>query len=105
MVIEQKPRIIILGDQKLVGATSTMIKILKNKWNDNYAITGVTKPDAKSQDILLDCNNLSHLNNNDRVILSIGSNDTNPYEVGRQLGLALEKLQNTQVFVVPVLLL
>lgn len=98
----EKSKIIILGEQQLAGMTSVMINMWKGQWNDKYNITGFIRPNAKSGDILSYCDNLRHFNDNDRVILSVGSNDSNPFEIDKELYTALEKLHSTKVFLVPV---
>lgn len=80
-----------------------LISHWKGKWNDNYTVSGIIKPYAKSYDILSYCKILeSELNSSDRVILSIGTNDTNPFEVCKELCLALSKLKTPKVLIIPI---
>ncbi|CAH2227139.1 jg3223 [Pararge aegeria aegeria] len=103
MRIDTQPRIIILGDQQAMGLSSLLVNKWKGRWNNSYSITGFIKPYAKSKDVLSYCQTLAHsLGQKDRIILNLGANDSNPFEVLKVLLLALDKLKGTKVFVTQV---
>lgn len=60
--------------------------------------------EATSKQILNSCDNIKDsLGKDDVIILAIGSNDKNPYFLLSELGTALYKLRNFNVFVGNVL--
>lgn len=96
-------KIHILGDHTGLGLAQKLIDSRKLNWNNNYAISGFCKPEATSVDILSSCDNIiEHSNKDDIVILTLGSNDKEPYKYVFELCNALYKLQNLRVFVVKV---
>lgn len=96
-------KILIFGEQQTSGLASKLTDSLKGKWNDNYKIFGTVKPYAKCRDILSCCNMLeSELCWSDRVILSIGTNDTNPFEICKELCLTLNRLKKPKIFIMPI---
>lgn len=99
------PKIIILGDQEVRGFAS-QLKLQRdtNKWNNVYSVSGVTKPNATSKQILCIIDDyMNTLQNDDIVILGIGSNDKNPYKFLSQLITTLHKLRNNHVFILNVI--
>lgn len=95
----QKNKIIILGDQKLRGLST---KLLKYK-SDQFSVLSTIKPNAKSTDILGSFNDNSNLCNKDFAILGIGTNDSDPYSIFTHLCNTLDKLKNCQqVFLVKI---
>lgn len=99
------PKIIILGDQQVRGFAS-LIKLQRdaNKWNNVYSVSGVSKPNATSTQILYEIDDyIKTLHTDDIVILGIGSNDKNPYKFLSELIPTLHKLRNNQVFILNII--
>lgn len=80
----KKNKIYILGDQQATGIATALIKLRSNYKNPcNYDISGFAYPNAPSDIILR--KSLDELNKNDWIIVSLGSNDTNPYKIFAEL--------------------
>lgn len=95
-----KRTIFILGDQQVKGLSPALILSRKNKWNDTYSVCALVKPNALSADILSYCDVLcKELKPYDKIVISVGSNDKNPYMLLRNLSLALHKLHNFHVYI------
>lgn len=95
-----KYTLFILGDQQVKGLASRLIYSRKNKWNDDYSISALVKPNALSSEVLSYCDILrDELKLGDKVVISIGSNDKNPYILLQNLCLALYKLQKFKVYI------
>lgn len=104
LINTKEKRILILGDQQASGLSIELINSRKNKWNDDYEVSGFIKPDAQSSAVLSPCQSLTEkFGKNDRVILSFGSNDTNPILLLNNLTTALNCLKKTNVFVLEIL--
>lgn len=96
-------KIHILGDQTCLGLSKLLIESRKKKWNDNYCVTGYSKPEATSADILSSCDDLiKNACIDDVFILMLGSNDYDPYKFVFQLCNALYKLKAYRVIIVQV---
>lgn len=73
------------------------------KWNDVYNVSGEVKPNASSSAILKNLENKSQLFLRDNIIiLAVGSNDKNPYELFTSLCNILSKLKNNRVYLLGV---
>lgn len=98
--LSSKHTIFILGDQQVRGLSSTLINSRKYKWNDKYNVCAFVKPNALSSEVLqysdVLCNELQP---NDKIVISIGSNDKNPYFLLKNLCLALQKLRKFNVYI------
>lgn len=93
----------IFGDQQISGLYEYMIQNRKQNTIYNYNISSFVKPYSLSNETLKCCNSLCNLSQNDMVILAIGANDRNPYDIVNALSIALEKLQQTQVYIIQVI--
>lgn len=79
---EQRKKIYIIGDAQATGLSSALIYSRVNKWNDQYQISGFVQPEAPVSHIVEYCKKLSNeINLNDKIILAVGSNDTNPQKI------------------------
>lgn len=96
-------RIFILGDQQLRGLSSEMYQSRLNTQFKHYTFDSLIKPDASSSEILKTCTNLhKNMNREDVLIIGVGSNDENPYQLFSELCNILNLVKNIKVFVVSV---
>lgn len=80
-----------------------MIKARCGKWNDHYKITSFVKPNAPSSVVLNTCNNLiGTFKKDDIIVISVGSNDCNPYILFTNLCNTLNYLKDHKVYVINV---
>lgn len=78
--IGKKANIFIVGDQQVRGLAGRLSSARSGKWNDQYNVTGIVKPNATSTDILRSAHSLAGIvTKDDIIIISVGSNDKNPY--------------------------
>lgn len=102
------PAIFVLGDQQ-VRDFAQEIKIQRernnwNTWNNVYTVSGLSKPWAPSMQILSNLDDyIKTLQDDDIVILGLGSNDKNPYLLLSEMSIALRKLKRFRVFVLNVI--
>lgn len=103
--IKNKRNIFILGDNMVKGLATKLISSRNNTWNDLYKISALVKPQASTEEIF--SYYYKGLKNkftpNDKIILSFGSNDQNPYKILSQLSVILYKLRRFKVCIIPVL--
>lgn len=99
-----KPRIIILGDENIRGLSRQMIDSRINTWNDHYTVSAMCKPGAASDQILTSLSTLiPTLTNKDIVILSVGSNEKNPFKFFSKICNTIKTLETCkQVFILKV---
>ena len=102
--VNNKGRILIIGDERLSGLSVKLTKTRSGKWNDNYKTFGFIQPNATSTQFLEYCNKIGNsLSKNDIVILGIGGHDNNPQILHTNLCLILNILKNAKnVFLIPV---
>lgn len=98
---DEKPRIFIVGDQRMKGLALHIIKNRKNKWNDIYQTTAIVKPDATTSHILSAIDG-TVLKEDDIVILGVGSNDENVCEIVTALNDYVHKLEKCNVLLLNV---
>lgn len=99
-----KKSLIILGSEHVSGLATELYDTRRGKWNDEYRPQGYVKPNATTQEILKHCDKVeNHLSRQDIVVLSIGNHDASPHHIYSALCIALYKLQNTNVIVLPVI--
>lgn len=101
---EQKnSTIFIIGDQQVKGLSSKMLYARAYKWNDVYRVSALVKPYALCSDILSYCTALvNQLKTNDKIVISVGANERNPYLLIKNLSLALHTLQDFQVYILQI---
>lgn len=102
---EEKPkkRIFILGDESLKGLSATLLKTREGKWNDVYKTFAFIVTDASSTDIIPYCDIIQKdLNENDIVILGLGSHDDNIHVLHSNLCIALSKLKKASILLLPI---
>jgi hypothetical protein len=99
-----KSRIFILGDEQISGLSKKIQNRQKPTLCDSYTVTTMVKKNAICSQILNSCDDLEKtMKKDDIVILAIGKNDKNPYQLFSELGTALFKLKKFKVFIVNVL--
>lgn len=97
-------QILIIGDHMVKGLSAKLVDSRKKNWNDFYNTTAFVKPNATCTEIFSYVNVvLNKLVDNDRVVLSFGACDKNPYRVLSELSVILYKLKKIKVFILPVL--
>lgn len=103
--IKDTGNIFILGDSMVKGLATKLISSRNNTWNDSYKITALVKPNASTEEIFSCCYNGHKIKftPNDKIILSFGSNDRNPYKILSELSVILYKLRRAKVCILPVL--
>lgn len=99
-----KSKIIILGDEHLLGLSASIIKTRSGKWNDNYQPSAIIKSEAPSSQILNYCDDkfLSSITENDIVILGVGGHDENLTKLESEIHIALHKLKTCTVYIAPL---
>lgn len=101
-ITDNKPGIFILGDQQAKGLSLNLIKSRNQKWNNIYTVSSIVKPNAGSTQILESCDNLKNsITKSDIVILLLGSNDKDPYQLFSEICVALYKLKNCKQVIIP----
>lgn len=98
-------KITILGDQQGVGLTSELIKNRLNTNNiNNYDISGITYPNAPIEYFATAAASINkESNEDDWVVLSIGSNDWNPVKFNIDLAIILNILSKPKVIITSVI--
>lgn len=98
------PKIVLIGDEYVRGISRQLIESRMNKWNDCYTVTCLSKPGASSSQILNSIPDIAATSTReDIVIVSVGSNDKNPYKLFYELCIALDKLSFCkQIYVLKV---
>lgn len=92
----------ILGGQQCVGLASQLIYSRKNTKYEQYSVTSSTKPNASTEQILKESENLK-AGNRDKIVVCIGENDTNPIIVTNELYNLLKKFKSVRVLVLSVI--
>lgn len=100
--MQNKPQILILGGEQCTGLASKLIYSRRNTKFETYSISSITKPNAKSDEILKQCINFPDCENN-YVILCIGENDTNPVMTIIHLLNTLKDIKKTNIIMLNVI--
>lgn len=101
---KNKNKIIIIGDQQATGVASTLISLRSRYTNPRkYDICGAIYPQAPTS-YILDKTNLTKmdLNEDDWVILCIGSNDCNPTLLFVEISALLKYLKKPKIILTSV---
>lgn len=103
--INDTSNIFIIGDEKIRGLSTHLLNSRKYKSDNIYKISAMIKPNATCSEIFSYSESIlkGGLSQDDRVILSFGASDKNPFEVIKELSVILHKLRNIQVFITPVI--
>lgn len=97
-------KIHIFGGEQCRGLSSQLINSRLGKKHRKYSIIGLIKPGARAKDILKPIQeHHSQIQEDDRVILSIGEHDVNPTHVMAEISAALKLLEDRQVFVTSII--
>lgn len=97
--------IYIFGDQQASGWSADLTKIRSKERKNvhDYTISGSIKPNAVTKHVIaMSAKTLKHVNQDDYVVITIGSNDCNPTKLIADLTVALSQLSNTHVIVTSV---
>lgn len=100
-ISKNEKKIMIFGSQTCSGLGPALHNARKNTNYQKYTISCLSKPDASTKDILNGCRNIL-MNDDDKLILSVGENDNNPYIVTSELYNILEKFKNNNIIVLSV---
>ncbi|KAJ8729513.1 hypothetical protein PYW08_001094 [Mythimna loreyi] len=104
--ISNKPKtsnILILSDNQGKGIVEGLLKKENKFIMKKYVISGIRKPGAKTEEVLLDCDKLTkNFSKNDSVIIMTGSNDSNPVKFIAEMSAAIKILKNCNIFIVSV---
>lgn len=98
---ELPSRILIFGSQQCVGLAAAMIKSRKNTQYERYQIISETKPNALSNQIIMNCRH-TKLNPNDKLVICVGENDHNLNSILSQLRIVLDTFYNNMIIVLNV---
>lgn len=95
----RKPKITIIGDQSCKELASKLITLRAQYKNArNYSITSLTYPDAPTEFILRNFKlKIEELHEDDWIILSLGSNDTNPAKLFEELSVFLQRYSKVKI--------
>lgn len=94
-------RILIFGSQKCTGLAKKLILSRTNTQYEKYSICAFTKPGATTKEILKNCEDLN-LNSQDKLLLGIGDNDSNPTKIFVELSAILKNITNCSVIILNV---
>lgn len=97
----QPKKIYIFGTQQCSGLAMNLSKARLNTLYDSYDVTAFTKPFASTEEVLKCCDNFAP-GKDDKIILGIAENDSNPMKIMMELSNVLKRLQNTTVVVLKV---
>ncbi|CAG4940154.1 unnamed protein product [Parnassius apollo] len=92
---EQSQRIVIIGDQTARNMATSLAQTRSNYKNPKkYFISGIVYPNASIEHVI-QCSKImiEELQEDDWLVLCLGSNDSNPIKIGMELS-SLLKRQN-----------
>lgn len=95
---EQNSKIWIVGGRNLVDLGSQLILQRTNTKYEQYTVYSLCKPGATTAEILSSINSFS-IKKRDKVIISIGENDSNPLIIGHELYCSLKNLELADILV------
>lgn len=98
---KELPKILIVGGQQCTGLASELIHSRHNTSYGKYHTSSIMKPYAKSEEILKACYEFEDSIDN-YIIMCLGENDTNPYQLMIDLSYALRSIQNTNIIILNV---
>lgn len=94
----------IVGEKRLSGLSAAILDSRRGKWNDVYATFGFTMQNATSSQIQEYCCSIeNNISEGDVVILGIGSHDSNPELLHKNVCIILSKLSKATIYLLPVL--
>lgn len=99
--VEKRPEILILGANQCVGLASKLISSRLNTNYEKYDISSVLKPYATSDEILKSCNVIQNREDN-YIVLCIGENDRNPYNVVLELIEICKKMNKINILLLNI---
>lgn len=99
---QENNNIWIYGDQKCIGLGARLYESRQSTTILKYNIISFTKPNASTEEILKGLHNISIVPQ-DKIILAVGENDRNPFDVISELHYILKKYRYYNIFVLQVL--
>lgn len=97
-------KLLVVGEERLSGLSAAITSARRGKWNDIYTTFGFTMQNALSMQISEYCGSIENsINEGDVVILGIGSHDSNPEILHKNVCIALSKLSKATIYLLPVL--
>lgn len=97
-------KLLVIGEERLSGLSAAITKARRGKWNDIYTTFGFTMQYASSMQISEYCGSIENgISEGDVVILGIGSHDSNPEILHKNVCIALSRLSKATVYILPVL--
>lgn len=100
--LNKNPLITIIGGQQCVGLAAQLKKFRRNTMYENYRIQATTKPNATTEEILKSCDTIED-NAGNFIIISVGENDKNPYDIITSLVLTLKSVISSNVILLNVI--
>lgn len=99
----EKPnkKIYIIGSQQCKNLASTLKQSRLNSPYEKYEVEAFIKPGATTDDILKSCT-LYNFTKEDKIIISVGENDTDPMEISAGLFSTLKSLPNPHIIIISV---
>lgn len=91
----------IIGTQQCKGLSTMILSSRRNTTYWKYNVTSFIKPNALCTNVLT--NNVDNKNTNNKLIICVGENDTNPVKILLELSAFLKKYSNMTVIVLSVL--
>ncbi|CAG4955872.1 unnamed protein product [Colias eurytheme] len=98
-VPKNDPEILIIGGQQFIGLAPILIRSRRNTKYQKYKIHSFTKPYAPAADIL-SCSNMLRDYDDNYLIISIGENDSNPFQLMASLTKTLGSFKNANIIVI-----
>lgn len=93
----RRKMVYILGDQHAAGLYKYFLDSKQFGNEDTYCVSSFIKPGSLCSETLINCDNLlGKLKDGDIVVISIGGNDKNPYNILNTLSASLNKLQSIE---------
>lgn len=104
-VNEQSQRIVIIGDQTARNMATSLSQIRSNYKNPKkYSISGRVYPNASIEHAIQHSKiMLEELQEDDWLVLCLGSNDSNPIKIGVELSSLLKRQNKTKILVTSVI--
>ncbi|CAG5055836.1 unnamed protein product [Parnassius apollo] len=102
---EQSQRIVIIGDQTARNMATSLAQTRSNYKNPKkYFISGIVYPNASIEHVI-QCSKImiEELQEDDWLVLCLGSNDSNPIKIGVELSSLLKKQNKAKILVTSVI--
>lgn len=101
--IHQKNRIWIFGGQQVSGIGVLLSDMRELTKYEQYTVSCLSKPYAASSEILKGCTNIMQMKKGDKIVISIGENDTNPLQTVCELYNTLKLITDYDVLILSII--